>query len=81
MKLELRNNIKLYSVENNHTILIYFKQTGYTILGKSDAARDSFIWQSEPYKKYTGYKTFKFRNELAKTLRVYKKIGYVEIEN
>jgi hypothetical protein len=81
MKLELRNNIKLYSVEDNHTILIYFKQTGYTILGKADVAWDSFIWQSEPYKNYSGYKAYKFRMDLAKELRAYKKIGYIEMED
>ena len=81
MKLELRNNIKLYSAEDNHTILIYFKQTGYTILGTASPAYDGFIWESGEYKHSEGYTVFKFRRDLAKTLRAYKKIGYVEIED
>lgn len=81
MKLEMRNKIVLYSKENNHKFVIYFKQEGYTISGKLDAAWDSFIWQSQPYKNYSGYELFKFRNELAKEIRAYKKIGYIETEN
>ena len=81
MKLELKNNIRLFSAENNHAFIIRFQQIGYTISGKADPAYDGFSWESLPYKKYSGYKTFKFRKELAKEIRAYKKIGYVEVEN
>ncbi len=79
MRLETRNYIELYSKEEDFKIIYSFKKEGHSMLGNRNPDNDGFIVEVEPHKNSSGYKTFKFRTDLAKDIRAYKKIGFTDI--
>lgn len=79
MRLETRDHITLYDEKENFKMFYLFKQEGYSMLGNRNPDYDGFILEVEPYKNFSGYKTFKFRKELAKEIRAYKKVGFIDI--
>ena len=79
MRLETRNNIVLLNEKENYKILYSFKKEGYSMLGNRNPDFDNFIIEVEPHNHYSGYKSFKFRNDLAKEIRAYKNAGFIDI--
>ena len=79
MKLELRNSIILLNEEENYKVIYSFMKEGYSMFGNRNPDYDNFIVKVEPHKNSSGYTLFKFRSDLAKDIREYKKIGFIDI--
>ena len=79
MRLEARNSIILLNEEENYKVIYSLKKEGYSMLGNRNPDYDNFVVEVEPHKNSSGYRLFRFRNDLTKEIRRLKKIGFIDI--